>query len=45
MKFVTVLLRIRDVEALMSKEFGSEWEAYCTKSWRLVPFIFDTDPL
>ena len=37
---VTISFRIKDEEALMSREFGSEWEAYCKKSWRLVPFIF-----
>jgi len=37
---VIVSFRIKDEEALMSREFGSEWEAYCKKSWRVVPFIF-----
>ena len=35
-----VLFRIRDEEALMGKEFGEEWKAYCDKSWRLIPGIF-----
>jgi protein-S-isoprenylcysteine O-methyltransferase Ste14 len=35
-----VMFRIKDEEALMSKEFGLEWETYCKKSWRLVPFVF-----
>lgn len=34
-----VLFRIKDEEALMSKEFGEEWENYCKKSWRLIPFV------
>jgi protein-S-isoprenylcysteine O-methyltransferase Ste14 len=34
------LLRIRDEEALMHKEFGMEWELYCKRSWRLIPFIY-----
>lgn len=37
---VVVLFRIKDEEALMSKEFDIEWDAYCKKSWRLLPFIF-----
>jgi protein-S-isoprenylcysteine O-methyltransferase Ste14 len=37
---VLVLYRIKDEEALMHKEFGSEWETYCKKSWRLVPYVY-----
>ena len=37
---VIVSFRIKDEEALMSREFGSEWEAYCQKSKRWVPFIY-----
>jgi protein-S-isoprenylcysteine O-methyltransferase Ste14 len=37
---VIVLFRIKDEEALMSKEFGEEWKIYCQKSWRLIPLIF-----
>jgi protein-S-isoprenylcysteine O-methyltransferase Ste14 len=36
---VIVSFRIKDEEALMSREFGEEWETYCKKSWRLIPFI------
>jgi protein-S-isoprenylcysteine O-methyltransferase Ste14 len=35
-----LLLRIRDEEALMHKEFGQEWEEYCRRSWRLVPYVY-----
>lgn len=40
--FVLVLLlwRIHDEEALMAKEFGEEWRAYCRRAWRLVPGIY-----
>lgn len=38
--FVIVLFRIKDEEALMSKEFGLDWEAYDKKTWRLMTFIF-----
>jgi len=41
MVFIAIILfRIKDEEALMSKEFGSRWEAYCKRSLQLVPFIF-----
>lgn len=35
-----VLLRIRDEEALMREEFGREWEGYCERTRRLIPFIY-----
>lgn len=35
-----IILRIRDEEALMHKEFGQEWEVYCEHSWRLIPFLY-----
>ncbi|MBN1886831.1 MAG: isoprenylcysteine carboxylmethyltransferase family protein [Thermoflexales bacterium] len=39
--FVAIILfRIKDEEALMGKEFGQEWETYCRKSWRLMPFMW-----
>jgi len=37
---IIILFRIRDEEAMMSREFGAEWEAYCKKSWRLIPYVF-----
>ncbi len=37
---VIVLFRIKDEEALMSREFGETWKSYCKKSWRLMPLIF-----
>jgi len=39
--FTSVLLyRIRDEEASMQKEFGSQWEAYCQCTWRLIPYMY-----
>jgi len=39
--FLAMLLyRIKDEEMLMHTEFGLEWEAYCTRSWRLLPYIY-----
>ena len=32
--------RIYTEEALMHQEFGKEWEAYRSQSWRIFPFIF-----
>jgi protein-S-isoprenylcysteine O-methyltransferase Ste14 len=37
---IIILFRIRDEEAMMRREFGAEWEAYCRKSWRLIPLFF-----
>jgi protein-S-isoprenylcysteine O-methyltransferase Ste14 len=39
--FVAIILfRIRDEEALMQREFGDEWDDYCKRTPRLVPFLF-----
>jgi protein-S-isoprenylcysteine O-methyltransferase Ste14 len=38
--FGVMLLRIRDEEALMHEEFGPEWEDYCQRTWRLIPFVY-----
>ena len=39
--FVAILfLRIKDEETLMAQEFGSDWESYCARTWRLIPFIY-----
>lgn len=35
-----LLFRIRDEEVLMSAEFGGEWQAYCRRSWRLIPGVW-----
>jgi protein-S-isoprenylcysteine O-methyltransferase Ste14 len=35
-----ILQRIRDEEGLMQQEFGQEWEAYCQRSWRLIPWVY-----
>jgi len=32
--------RIADEEKLMRREFGERWEAYCQRTWRLVPFVY-----
>lgn len=36
---LVLLIRIRDEEALLHQEFGEEWQAYCRRSWRLIPFL------
>ena len=39
--FLAILLyRIKDEEAVLHKEFDGEWEAYCKRSWRLIPYIY-----
>jgi protein-S-isoprenylcysteine O-methyltransferase Ste14 len=37
---LVLLWRIRGEEALMHREFGSQWEAYVRRSWRLIPELF-----
>jgi len=32
--------RIGDEEMLMQREFGERWEAYCQRTWRLLPFVY-----
>jgi protein-S-isoprenylcysteine O-methyltransferase Ste14 len=36
----TLLWRIRDEEALLRGEFDAEWEAYCRRTKRLLPWIW-----
>jgi protein-S-isoprenylcysteine O-methyltransferase Ste14 len=33
------LLRIKDEEAVLKKEFGPQWKAYCERSWHL-PYLY-----
>lgn len=35
-----LVLRIKDEESLLAKEFGREWDQYCSHSWRIIPFIY-----
>jgi protein-S-isoprenylcysteine O-methyltransferase Ste14 len=35
-----ILFRVSDEEALMRQAFGSEWEAYCEHTQRLIPHIY-----
>jgi protein-S-isoprenylcysteine O-methyltransferase Ste14 len=35
-----ILFRIRDEEALMGEAFGDEWDAYCERTPRLIPFLY-----
>lgn len=37
---LVLLRRIQGEEALLHRAFGTDWEAYCRKSWRLVPFVY-----
>jgi protein-S-isoprenylcysteine O-methyltransferase Ste14 len=39
--FITALIyRISDEEATMRKQFGIEWDEYCKRSSRLIPYIY-----
>jgi len=33
-------VRIDSEEALLRAQFGADYEAYCTRSWRLIPKIY-----
>ncbi|MND72562.1 Isoprenylcysteine carboxyl methyltransferase (ICMT) family protein [compost metagenome] len=37
---IPLIARIRAEEALLHGQFGAEYEAYCARSWRLVPGIY-----
>ena len=38
--FLVLIWRAYAEEALLKKEFGKQWDAYCEKSWRMIPFVF-----
>lgn len=35
-----LLIRIKDEEEVLQKEFKEEWDDYCKRSWRLIPYIY-----
>ena len=37
---LVLLWRIHDEEAFMLQAFGTDWETYTKRSWRLVPFVY-----
>ncbi|MDN4547634.1 isoprenylcysteine carboxylmethyltransferase family protein [Pseudomonas sp. C32] len=37
---IPLIARINAEEALLKAQFGSEYEAYCARSWRLVPGLY-----
>lgn len=37
---LVLLWRIHDEEAFMHQEFGTDWETYSKRSWRLIPFVY-----
>lgn len=37
---VPLVARIRAEEALLRAHFGAEYDAYCARSWRLVPGVY-----
>lgn len=38
--FVPLIARIRAEEALLLSQFGAEYQAYCARTWRLIPGIY-----
>jgi protein-S-isoprenylcysteine O-methyltransferase Ste14 len=37
---IPLIARIHAEEALLRAQFGSEYEAYCARSWRLIPGVY-----
>jgi protein-S-isoprenylcysteine O-methyltransferase Ste14 len=37
---LVLIWRIQNEEALMHREFGTAWEAYSQRSWRLIPYVY-----
>lgn len=35
-----LLARIRSEEALLRSQFGAEYQAYCRRTWRLIPWVY-----
>jgi protein-S-isoprenylcysteine O-methyltransferase Ste14 len=36
----TLIFQINDEEATMYKAFDIDWEVYCKRTWRLIPYIY-----
>lgn len=37
---VPLVARIRAEEALLRSQFGAEYDAYCARTWRLIPGLY-----
>jgi protein-S-isoprenylcysteine O-methyltransferase Ste14 len=37
---IPLIARIHSEEALLRAQFGGEYEAYCARSWRLIPGVY-----
>lgn len=35
-----IAFRIADEELFMQREFGAEWAAYTSRTWRMIPYLF-----
>jgi protein-S-isoprenylcysteine O-methyltransferase Ste14 len=35
-----LLMRIKDEEEILQKEFLEQWDEYCKQSWKLIPYLF-----
>jgi protein-S-isoprenylcysteine O-methyltransferase Ste14 len=40
LSLVVVLARIGSEERLLSETFGTEYEAYRSRTWRLIPYVY-----
>ncbi len=37
---IPLVARIRSEEALLRAQFGAEYDAYCARTWRLLPGVY-----
>ena len=37
---LSLVKRIKQEEAMLAKEFETEWKEYCNTTWKLVPFLW-----
>ncbi|KAF9579752.1 hypothetical protein BGW38_003865 [Lunasporangiospora selenospora] len=38
--FGLLFLRIQKEEKMLSQHFGSEWDEYVSRRWRMIPFVY-----
>lgn len=35
-----LLMRIKDEEEILQKQFLEQWDEYCKRSWKLIPYLY-----
>ena len=38
--FISVLIRIAKEEGMLARKFGADFESYCEKRWKLLPYVW-----